>query len=63
MPVIGVESDFLFAIDEQAALAAALQAAGVATCFTRLDSREGHDAFLVDIAGFDPPIRRFLAAL
>ncbi|MCP5329186.1 MAG: homoserine O-acetyltransferase [Sinobacteraceae bacterium] len=61
--VIGVESDFLFAIDEQAALAAALQAAGVATCFTRLDSREGHDAFLVDIAGFDPPIRRFLAAL
>jgi homoserine O-acetyltransferase len=61
--VIGVESDFLFAIDEQEALAAALQAAGVATRFARLDSREGHDAFLVDIDGFDPPIRGFLAAL
>lgn len=61
--VIGVETDFLFAIDEQENLAAALQAAGVATRFARLDSREGHDAFLVDIEGFDPPIREFLAAL
>lgn len=61
--VIGVETDFLFAIDEQENLAAALQSAGVATRFARLDSREGHDAFLVDIEGFDPPIREFLAAL
>ncbi len=61
--VIGVESDFLFAIGEQARIATALHDAGIDTCFERLDSREGHDAFLVDIAGFDPPIRQFLANL
>jgi homoserine O-acetyltransferase len=60
--VIGVESDFLFPIQEQAALAAGLEAARVATTFARMPSVEGHDAFLVDIAGFDPVIRRFLAA-
>jgi homoserine O-acetyltransferase len=61
--VIGVQSDFLFAIGEQQKIATSLQAAGIDTQFARLDSREGHDAFLVDIDGFDPPIRRFLAAL
>jgi homoserine O-acetyltransferase len=59
--VIGVESDFLFAIGEQQKIATSLQAAGIDTRFERLDSREGHDAFLVDIDGFDPPIRQFLA--
>ncbi len=61
--VIGVETDFLFAIGEQQKIAQSLQAAGVETRFERLDSREGHDAFLVDIDGFDPLIRRFLAKL
>lgn len=60
--MIGVESDFLFPIEEQAALATGLEAARVATTFARMPSVEGHDAFLVDIAGFDPVIRRFLAA-
>jgi homoserine O-acetyltransferase len=60
--VIGVESDFLFAIGEQATVAAGLETAGVPTTFARLASVEGHDAFLVDIASFDPAIRRFLAA-
>ena len=59
--VIGVESDMLFPIHEQAAIAEALVAAGVNTRFARLPSLEGHDAFLVDIPRFDAEIRAFLA--
>jgi homoserine O-acetyltransferase len=59
--VIGVESDFLFSIDEQAAAAELLQRAGIPTRFARLQSIEGHDAFLVDLARFDPEIRGYLA--
>ena len=59
--VIGVESDMLYPIHEQAAIAAAFEQAGVATRFARLPSLEGHDAFLVDIPRFDAEIRAFLA--
>jgi homoserine O-acetyltransferase len=58
--VIGVESDLLFPIGEQGRIAAALAAAEVPTTFARLDCREGHDAFLVDIPAFDAVIRRYL---
>jgi homoserine O-acetyltransferase len=59
--VIGVESDMLFPIHEQAAIAEALSSAGVATRFARLPSLEGHDAFLADIPRFDAEIRAFLS--
>ena len=59
--VIGVESDFLYPIHEQAAIAEAFEQAGVSTRFTRLPSIEGHDAFLVDIPRFDAEIRAFLS--
>ena len=59
--VIGVESDFLFPIDEQAAIAEAFRAGGASVRFARLPSLEGHDAFLVDIPHFDAEIRAFLA--
>jgi homoserine O-acetyltransferase len=59
--VIGVESDLLYPIHEQAALAEAFELAGVPTQFTRMPSLEGHDAFLVDIPRFDAAIRAFLA--
>jgi len=60
--VIGVESDMLFAIQEQAAIAEAFQQRSMAiTRFARLPSLEGHDAFLVDIPRFDAEIRAFLA--
>jgi homoserine acetyltransferase len=59
--VIGVESDLLFTIREQAQIATDLQAAGVPTTFTPLPSIEGHDAFLVDLPRFDAAIRGFLA--
>jgi homoserine O-acetyltransferase len=60
--VIGVESDFLFSIDEQALAATQLQQAGIPARFARLPSIEGHDAFLVDLDRFDPEIRGFLAS-
>jgi len=58
--VIGVESDLLFAIQEQAAIAEAFEHNGVPTRFARLASLEGHDAFLVDLPHFDAEIRAFL---
>jgi len=60
--VIGVQSDLLFPIDEQAAIAEAFRANGTATVrFAPLPSLEGHDAFLVDIPRFDAEIRAFLS--
>lgn len=59
--VIGVESDFLFPIAEQAAIAEAFRAGGAPVRFAPLPSLEGHDAFLVDIRRFDAEIRAFLA--
>jgi len=59
--VIGVESDILFTINEQRAIADAFEAAGTASEFVPLASLEGHDAFLVDIEPFAAAIGRFLA--
>ena len=58
--VLGVESDMLFAIDEQAAIAAAFERNAVPTQFVRLPSLEGHDSFLIDIPRFGGELRSFL---
>ncbi|MEO8308421.1 MAG: homoserine O-acetyltransferase [Pseudomonadota bacterium] len=58
--VIGVETDLLFTIREQAQIAEDLKGAGVRTTFTPLPSVEGHDAFLVDLPRFDAAVRGFL---
>jgi homoserine O-acetyltransferase len=58
--VIGVETDMLFAIAEQRALAEDFQKAGVQTSFAPLDCMEGHDSFLIDIERFGGEMRRFL---
>jgi homoserine O-acetyltransferase/O-succinyltransferase len=59
--VIGVESDLLFPVDEQSAIAEAFRLNGIPVRLARLPSLEGHDAFLVDIPRFDAEIRDFLA--
>jgi homoserine O-acetyltransferase/O-succinyltransferase len=59
--VIGVESDMLFAVGEQRALAESFSDAGIATRFAPLACIEGHDSFLIDIASFGKEIRSFLA--
>ena len=58
--VIGVESDLLFAIEEQRSLARSMEAAGIATRFAPLQCIEGHDSFLIDIERFGREIRGFL---
>jgi homoserine O-acetyltransferase len=59
--VIGVESDLLFSIAEQRAVAHSLDKAGVTTWFRPLDCIEGHDSFLIDIERFGREIRAFLS--
>lgn len=59
--VIGVESDMLFSIEEQRALAEALKAARIVTRFAPLNCIEGHDSFLIDLKSFGAQIGGFLA--
>lgn len=58
--VIGVQTDLLFSIKEQEAVARMLRDAGVATRFAPLPCIEGHDAFLVDLKTFGREIGAFL---
>jgi homoserine O-acetyltransferase/O-succinyltransferase len=58
--VIGVESDMLFAIDEQQRLAQSFEQSGTITSFAPLTCIEGHDSFLIDIERFGREIRSFL---
>jgi len=58
--VIGVESDMLFALREQRALAEDFTRAGISTHFAPLDCIEGHDSFLIDIKRFGDEIGAFL---
>jgi len=57
--VIGVETDILFPIHQQAELAEGLAAVVDDTEFKRLDCIKGHDSFLVEMDAFRPVIARF----
>jgi homoserine O-acetyltransferase/O-succinyltransferase len=59
--VVGVETDFLFPLDQQEEIAAVLKRAGRNVDFVALPSIQGHDSFLVDIDRFAPVVARFLA--
>ena len=59
--VIGVHEDRLFPIDQQRAIAGALKAAGIDTCYVELSSPYGHDAFLAEHALFTPALAAFLS--
>jgi homoserine O-acetyltransferase/O-succinyltransferase len=61
--VIGVSTDILFPLSQQEDIADGLSAAGVEVDFVALDSPQGHDAFLVDIARFGAAIAGFLAKI
>ena len=61
--VIGVSTDILFPLSQQQQIADGLSAGGAAVDFVPLDSPQGHDAFLVDIARFGAAISAFLATL
>jgi len=57
--VIGVETDLLFPIGQQADLAEGLAAVIPNTEFVRLDCIKGHDSFLVDMDAFRPVMSRY----
>ena len=61
--VIGVESDMLFTIGEQFAVAEALRTGGTQTRFASLQCLQGHDSFLIEIEQFGREIRDFLERL
>jgi homoserine O-acetyltransferase/O-succinyltransferase len=54
--VIGVESDFLFPVEQQQELAYGLGKILPDVAFHRLPSIQGHDSFLVDMDRFRPVI-------
>ncbi len=60
--VIGVESDFLFPIEQQQELARGLQGPVPEVSFHRLPSIQGHDSFLVDMDRFRPVLARYFRA-
>ncbi len=61
--VIGVKTDILFPLHQQDQIAQGLSSGGTEVRFVPMDSEEGHDAFLIDIRRFGPPIASFLASL
>ena len=60
---IGVATDILFPLQQQEQIAEGLRAGGADSAFLPLESPQGHDAFLVDFARFDPAVRDFLATI
>ena len=61
--VVGTSTDILFPIEQQRQIADGLGRDGAAVQFHELPSAQGHDAFLVDIARFGPPVAAFLRVL
>jgi homoserine O-acetyltransferase len=59
--VIGVETDLLFSIAEQLAVARAFDDARVTTYFRPLSCIEGHDSFLIDLERFGRELHSFLS--
>ena len=57
--VIGVETDFLFPVEQQEQMAMELKKQVKDVKFHRLASMQGHDAFLVDMDRFRPVIARY----
>jgi homoserine O-acetyltransferase len=61
--VIGVDTDFLFPIDQQEELASVLRKLGRDVEMARLPSIQGHDSFLVDMDRFGRTIAQFLKTI
>jgi homoserine O-acetyltransferase len=58
--VLGAQTDMLYTIDQQTLIAEQLRRTGAEVEFHAFPSPQGHDAFLVDNARFEPAIRSFL---
>ena len=58
--VIGVTTDILFPSRQQKEIADLMQATGTDVDYVEIDSKNGHDAFLIDDAQFSPVVKKFL---
>jgi homoserine O-acetyltransferase len=58
--VLGAQTDMLYTIDQQALIAEQLRRSGTEVEFHAFPSPQGHDAFLVDNARFEPVMASFL---
>ncbi len=61
--VIGVETDTLFPLHQQREIANGIGSSCRDVRFQAMESDEGHDAFLVDIARFGPAVAKFLSVI
>ncbi len=61
--VLGVATDILFPLSQQAELAQFLARGGTQVNFSALPSIQGHDAFLVDMENFGPAVARFMSTI
>jgi homoserine O-acetyltransferase len=61
--VVGVETDFLFPLEQQREIADGLRAAGREVRFVALPSIQGHDSFLIDIDRFGTAVGDFLRSI
>lgn len=61
--LVGVETDILFPLEQQAEIARTLEKLGRDVRFAPLPSVQGHDAFLVDYDRFMPTVGDFLAGV
>jgi len=61
--ITGVQSDILFPIEQQQALATTFTDLGKNVQFHAIPSLQGHDAFLIDEARFSPIMRDFMESL
>ena len=59
--IMGTATDFLFPVKQQEELAAGLAESGRQVTYEALSSLQGHDAFLVDMDSFRPPICNFFS--
>ncbi len=59
--VVGVETDFLFPLEQQQEIADVLKRHGRSVRFEALASIQGHDSFLVDMDRFQPVVASFMA--
>ena len=60
--VIGVTTDILFPLRQQREIARLMREAGTDVEFVEIDSKNGHDAFLIDDEHFSPVVKQFLDA-
>ena len=58
--VIGVTTDILFPSRQQQEIADLMRETGTDVEYVEIDSKNGHDAFLIDDAHFSPVVKRFL---